>query len=141
MFNQVFMLIYRLFLDKGGQRVSWIESHFDFDAGISLSSDDKRNESATYEALFLQGHQAKIEQLYLELLSEMDGVSYQQCGDILDALAFIQEISAIALWKYRQRVGVMIEEFVRDFDRLDVPEERFRLYKSAQKNSEKSGKR
>lgn len=134
MFNQILLLIYRLFIGDGGRRVNWIEKRFGFDTGIALSSDDRRNEPGTYEVFFSPEHQAKLEQLYLELLNEMNGVPYQQCGDVLDALAFIQEISAAALWKYRQRVGVTIEEFVRDFDRLDIPEERVRLYKSAQKH-------
>ncbi|MBB3214888.1 hypothetical protein FHW67_004212 [Herbaspirillum sp. Sphag1AN] len=134
MFNQILLLIYRLFLSEGRRRVNWIEKRFGFDASIALSCDDKRNEPGTYETLFSQEHQEKLKQLYLELLNEMNGVTYQQCGDVLDALEFIQEISAAGLWKYRQRVDVIIEEFVRDFDRLDVPEERIRLYESVQKH-------
>lgn len=66
----------------------------------------------------------------------MSGVPYPQCGDFLDALAFIQEISATALWKYRQGVGDAVEDFVRNFDRLDVSDERIRLYDCAQEQYE-----
>jgi hypothetical protein len=132
MFNQILLLIYRLFLCEGRRRVDWIEEHFGFDGGVALSCGDKRNEPGTYEILFSQEHQEKLKQLYLELLNEMNGVTYQHCGNV-HALAFIQEVSATALWKYRQILDVMIEEFVRNFDRLDIPEERVRLYESAQK--------
>jgi hypothetical protein len=105
MFNQNLLLIYRLFISKGGRRANWIEERFGFDGGIALSPDDRRNELYAYETLFSPGQKAELEQLYLELLDEMNGVPYPQCGELLDALAFIQEISATALWKYCQRGG------------------------------------
>ena len=134
MFNQVLLLIYRLFLGEGGRRVNWIEQRFSSYVGIELSSDEKRNKQETYVALFSQNNQIKLEELYVGLLDEMNGIPYQQCGEILDMLVFIQEISATALWKYHQNVGLVVESFVRDFDRLDVPFERVRLYQSAQKH-------
>jgi hypothetical protein len=134
MFNQNLLLIYRLFISKGGRRANWIEERFGFDGGIALSPDDRRNELYAYETLFSPGQKAELEQLYLELLDEMNGVPYPQCGELLDALAFIQEISATALWKYCQRGGGVVENFVRDFDRLDLSDERIRLYDSAQKH-------
>lgn len=135
MFNQILLLVYRLFLSEGGRKkINWIEQYLGFDGSVALSSDDKRNEPGAYEAIFSEEHRAKLEQLHLKLLNEMNGVPYQQCGDVLEALAFIQEISATALWKYHQSVGTMNEEFVRDFDRLDVSDERVRLYESAQKH-------
>lgn len=139
MFNQILLLVYRLFLSEGrGKRINWIEQYLGFNGSVGLSADDRRNEPSAYEAIFSEEHRAKLEQLQLKLLNEMNGVPYQQCGDVLEALAFIQEISATALWKYHQSVGAMTEEFVRDFDRLDVSDERVRLYESAQKHWEKS---
>lgn len=134
MFDKVLLLAYRLFLGEGCKRVNWMEQRFGFDMETALSSDDRRNEPETYAALFSQDNQKKLEELYVELLDEMNNLPYQQSEDILDMLAFIQEISATALWKYHQSVGTLIEKFVRDFDRLDVPDERVRLYKSTQKN-------
>lgn len=134
MFNKILLLSYRLFLGEGGRRVNWMEQRFGFDVEIALSSDDRRNEPETYAALFSQNNKINIEELYVELLDEMNGIPYHKCGDILDMLTFIQEISATALWRYHQGVGTVIEKFVRDFDRLDVPDERVRLYRSAQKH-------
>ncbi|MFC3653317.1 hypothetical protein ACFONN_17280 [Dyella humi] len=132
MFNQILLLIYRLFLHRGGRKINWMEQYLGYDGRAALSSDDIENESSAYETIFSEEHRPKLERLYLDLLNEMDGVPYPQCGDVLEALTFIQEISATALWKYHQSVGTVIEEFVRDFDRLDVPDERARLYEKAQ---------
>gem|GEM_PF-2344291 len=62
----------------------------------------------------------------------MRGTSYEDAADILEALAFIQEVTAIALWRFDCPMSRVLKEFARDFDRLDVPEERYRLYQSAQ---------
>jgi hypothetical protein len=132
MFRENLFLIYRLFLDEGRQRVDWIEQYLNIDGDIGLSLDDRRNAPSAYKDIFSSKHQSIIEEIYLNLLSEMNGMSYNKCDDILKALSFIQEISATALWKYHQSLGVRIEKFVRDFDRLDAPSERIRLYENAQ---------
>ena len=134
MFNQILLLIYLLFLHEGGRKINWMEQYLGCDGRATLSSDDLMNELSTYEAIFSEEHRLKLEQLYLGLLNEMNGIPYPLCGDILEALEFVQVISATALWKYHQNVGAVIEEFVRDFDRLDVPDERVRLYEKAQKH-------
>lgn len=134
MFSQILLLVYRLFLHEGGRKINWMEQYLGYDGRAALSSDDMKNVPSTYEAIFSEEHRPKMEQLYLKLLNEMNGIPYGQCGDVLEALAFLQEASATALWKYHQNVGVVIEEFVRDFDRLDVSHERVRLYEKAQKH-------
>lgn len=133
MFNESLLLIYSLFLHRGGQKINWIEQYIGYDNRTERSSDDMKNEQSAYEVVFSEKNRPILEQLYMKLQNEMNGVTYQQCGDVLEALAFIQEMSATALWKYHQKVGVIIEDFVRDFDRLDVPEERIRLYQKTQK--------
>jgi hypothetical protein len=134
MFNEILLRVYRLFLDKSGHKINWIEQYLGFDDGVALSLDDKRNEQSVYASLFSEEGRLELEQLYLTLISEMKGVPYEHCSGILEALMFLQEISAVALWKYHQNVGEKMELFVRDFDRLDVPSERVRLYKIAQEH-------
>lgn len=140
MFEQMLLLVYRLFLDGGGRKIERIEQYIGYDAKATVSSDDMKNEPRAYETIFSAEHRPKLERLYLELLNEMKGVPYQQCENVLEALSFIQEVSATALWMYHQGVGTEIEEFARDFDRLDVPDERVRLYKDAQNVSRKGRK-
>lgn len=109
-----------------------MERYLSYDGKGALSADDIRNEASAYETLFNRTNKPKIERLYFELLNGMSGVPYDQCGDVLAALEFLQEISAAAQWKYHQNVGGVVEGFVRNFDRLDVPGERVRLYETAQ---------
>ena len=134
MFDQMFFLIYRLFLDRGGKRVSWVIRNFGADDGAELYADIVGSEADAYSVVFSHEGRSRLEGIYFSLLDGMNGLTYQQCDDALEALSFIQEISAAALWKYRLDVGAEIEFFVREFDRLDVPEERVRLYRRAQKN-------
>ena len=53
-------------------------------------------------------------------------------SDALKGLSALQEIIATALWRHGCAVGKRLESFARDFDRLDVPTERERLYALAQ---------
>jgi hypothetical protein len=132
MFSQFMLLLYRLFLDEGGQRVRWIERYLGFGGGVPVSLDERRNEQSAYATVFSEECQKELDHLYLNLMNDMKGVPYKQCGDVLEALEFLQAISAIALWKYHQVLGERLDAFVRDFDRLDVPSERLRIYENAQ---------
>jgi hypothetical protein len=134
MFDQTLLDIYRIFRYKGGRKSNWIENHLCFDGRITVSSDELRNEKNAYAALFSEENRQNLEELYLKLLNKMKGVPYEQCEDIMEALIFLQETSANALWKHNQIIGIVIEEFVRDYDRLDVQSERARLHEKAQSN-------
>lgn len=132
MFNKNLLNIYRLFLNRGGRKINWMEKWLGFDDVAPVSDDDKMNESNTYAVIFSDEHRQEMEQIFQYIINNMKGLSYIQCEDSLEALAFIQEISATGLWKYHQNVGTKIEKFIRDFDRLDVPTERIRLYENIQ---------
>ena len=73
----------------------------------------------------------ELEKIISELYSEMRGRRFEQCEDIFEALAFIQEILAAALWKYNLCVNPSVEDFARDFDRIDTLAERQRIYMMA----------
>lgn len=133
-FRKALSIIYRVFLNEGGLNVIWIDGYFGFLVNEELSSDDIINLPLVYEEFFSDDYRSELECFYLQLLGEMNGVPYEQCEKPLEALAFFQGITARALWKYHQNIGGVIEAFARDFDRLDVPEERFRLYEQAQRN-------
>ncbi|QDQ25889.1 hypothetical protein FNU76_05725 [Chitinimonas arctica] len=124
------LLIYSLSLSKARQRVSWLENALG--KAQSISDDDSRNEPGTYAELFAGECGEWLTRLYFELMEGMHGLPYSQCSDRIEALAFLQEIVATAMWKYGLPVSVELEAFAREFDRLDVPDERFRLYEKAQ---------
>lgn len=124
------LLIYKLLLDQGGDRAPAIERYLEFDISQPASEDDKINEQIIYSTLFNE-NLPRIERIFINLLEDMRGTPFEQCDTTIDGLALLQSIISTALWKYHQNVGETLEHFARDFDRLDVPEERVRLYKAA----------
>ena len=135
MSNKTMLIVYHLFLCGGGSKSILMEKYFGVEGGVEPFSEEVENLLGAYEINFSEEHRPNIEQLYVDLLNEMKGVPYFQCENVLEALALLQEVLATALWKYHQNIGEILEEFVRNFDRMDVPSERFRLYEEAQKTS------
>lgn len=123
--------IYRLFLESGEQRICRIEQILGFDGTVTASADDKRNEPQIYADLFAGSCRHDMEVLYVTLLQEMRTSPFEQCDELIAALAFFQLVAATALWKYSIEIGQVLEIFAREFDRLDVASERLRLYRFA----------
>jgi hypothetical protein len=129
--RQLLAKIYALFIDRGRTRMPVFEQHLDMLTPPPISVDDRRNEPAMFREL-AENHPDVLNELFQELLRDLRSVSYERSTGILDALAFVQSVGASALWKHHCRVGDPLETFVRQFDRLDVPAERLRLYRFAQ---------
>lgn len=132
MFEDNLFSVYQIFLFEGGERVGYLEERFGFSPNQPVSIDERRNIKNSYALLFSIENKRRLEELYFGAMKEMKGVDYNRCDHILRALEFIQQISAAAMWRYGQSVSPIMEDFVRDFDRLDVPAERHRLYEVAQ---------
>ena len=132
----ILSIIYRLSINKGSHQVSWMNKYFGNDNinNISISLDDERDEPSLYVELISKDCRSKIESLYLKLLSEMKEAPYEEANGIIEALMFLQEVAARALWKYNCNIGKKMEYFVRNFDRLDVVGEKHRLYEKVQKD-------
>lgn len=96
------------------------------------SKDDMRNDSQAYIALFSEECSQEITKLYDEVLQQMRGIPYANSEDLLKCLSFLQEVVASALWKHHCSVPSSLAAFAREFDRLDVEDERKRLYDRAQ---------
>lgn len=118
---------YALHVDRGGTRVPVVEQHFDMHNPTSISVDDRRNEHEIYQAL-MQNDGKAVKQLFNALLTDMRSVSYEHASGIMDALDFLQHVLTTAMWKHHVPVDQRLERFAREFDRLDVPAERRRLY-------------
>lgn len=126
--------VYTLFLQRGGQASEFIEACINYtDDDAIVSDDDFRNESAIYEGLFSEECCDYLFGLYGRSMKRMKGLGFKESVDILEGLVFIQVIGATALWRFNLELGFDLEEFVRGFDRLDVFEERERLYLRAQR--------
>lgn len=128
----LFSSLYGLQLDRGLKRSAAIETYLAIQVPRLITLDDHRNEPDTYEKLFSPECRWYVEKMYSVMMGKLKIYSYQECGESLEALAVLQEIISIALWKYRKDVGDQLERFAREFDRLDVREERRRLYESGQ---------
>ncbi|MCT7329676.1 hypothetical protein [Ralstonia mojiangensis] len=130
--------IYSIYLLNGGSIAENIETEIlqnpkDFIASV----DDIRNEREIYNDLFQTPCISLIESIFHLNFNSMSSKPYEQCKSFIDALAFIQDIAASAMWKFDLSIPGDLEAFVRDFDRLDVPEERYRLYQLAQQDTHK----
>jgi hypothetical protein len=127
-------LLYSRFLQRGGKRIAAIERLLEGGAPEPDGMDSNDDEASIYAALFSDTCRRKFEQLHLTLMDELRKTASHSYGDVIEGLSFTQEIAATGLWKYHEHIGARLESFVRDFDRLDVPEERVRLYESAQES-------
>lgn len=128
-------VIYRAFFERANIRIAFIERMISFEGELQpLSEDERRNERETYAALFSEECRSSVEDVYRSAMREMRGQPYALAGDVIEALVFLQETIATALWKHRCNVGKTLESFAREFDRLDVRDERKRLHAVAQKS-------
>jgi hypothetical protein len=75
----------------------------------------------------------EVESLYQAAIMNIRGKRFDECSDGLNALSFLQEVLATAMWKHRCVIGDVLESFVRKYDRLDIPEERRKLHLEAQR--------
>ncbi|MCY1399166.1 hypothetical protein D9M71_142160 [compost metagenome] len=129
MCEAIVRIIYFLFLLRGGRRSSVLESYIGYvDGELALSDDFSRNEPSMYKELFSLGCEECFSGLFERLSADMRGLERERSEDILIGLEFVQNCGATALWKFNLELRAELENFVRDFDRLDVPEERERLY-------------
>ncbi|NWB97036.1 hypothetical protein HX882_14145 [Pseudomonas gingeri] len=133
MCEAAFQIIYMLFVLRKAKRVAFVEFCIKYTGEqAGFLEDHLRNESLMYEQLFSSKCKGYVLDFFERLMAEMRGLKYEDSNGILEALEFFQEVGAIALWKYNCNLDPKIDSFVRGFDRLDVGEERKRLYFLAQ---------
>jgi len=126
-----FKKIYDLSVDKQHKRVPMIERYLGIGEPAFVSVDDRRNEPAFYQEL-AQNNGRELQDCLRWLTGELRAVSFEQSGGILAGFDFLQAVIADVLWRYGLHVGEELERFTREFDRLDVTDERRRLYQRAQ---------
>lgn len=126
-------VLYFLFVYQKGRRISVLESYINYiDGELIFSEDFLRNEPAMYEELFSLECKGYVLNLLEKLMAEMKVLKFEESGRVLDGLEFVQNVGATALWKFNCNLDSEVESFVKGFDRLDVVEERERLYSLAQ---------
>lgn len=121
--------IYDLWVDRSRERVPIIEHYLGIMEPQTVSVDDRRNELQFYRDIARDQGQL-LENCLEWLFNKLKMVPYEQAADIFAGVEFLQWVIADALWRHGLQVSEALERFTREFDRLDVPDERFRLFRS-----------
>lgn len=125
--------IYCVFANQEGARIPLLEQYIKCTEGVVFFSEDYlRNETLIYKDLFSGECDAYVNGLLQGFLKEMKVLTFDESWEVLEAVTFLQGVAATALWKFGCNLNSELESFVREFDRLDVVEERKRLYLLAQ---------
>lgn len=111
--------VYENYISQGGEKSLLVEKYINhIDIKFYKSEDLLQN-------LFGGNH---IKLLFNEALRIISKENFENSIDAINCLKFIQDIGSMAMWKYNIKVDNDLEDFIRDFDRLDVEFERKRLY-------------
>ncbi|HEX9983225.1 MAG TPA: hypothetical protein VGF69_08175 [Thermoanaerobaculia bacterium] len=124
---EYFRKLYDLSIQEFQTRLPAIERFLGIDGPASVSIDDQRNRPYYYDGL-AANNAPILDECLGRLLAELGTVPYEGAGEIFAGLDFLQSVAAQAMWRYCLGISRPMEDFTRDFDRLDVDEERRRLY-------------
>jgi hypothetical protein len=87
------LVLYRAYAFRVGARIKLVEQAVSCPAEVAqLSDDERRNEPATYGALFSSECQWLLEELYQKALLMMRGRPLVDCDEALNGLVFLQEM-------------------------------------------------
>lgn len=132
MCREAIVTAYNLLVIRTGFRSAFVESRLPAADAPELSEDCVRDLERAYRTLFEPHCDAVFEHLYREAMAALSTLPLDSSADVLNALTFVQDTVAIALWKYRCTwVADVLERFAREFDRLDQPSEQLRLHERA----------
>ena len=92
-------------------------------------------EEYLYKDLFDEACREALDHVYAELIFQLKKRTKDDISDLISALSFVQLVAARAMWKYNLQISSAMENFARDFERLDVDSECERLYYLAQRSS------
>ncbi|HEX9983220.1 MAG TPA: hypothetical protein VGF69_08150 [Thermoanaerobaculia bacterium] len=124
---EYFRKIYDLSIHNLDERLPVIERFLGIDGPSSVSIDDQRNGLYYYSGLAANSAPI-LDECLGRLVAELVTVPYDDAGEIFAGLGFLKSVAAQAMWRYCLGISRPMEDFTRDFDRLDVDEERRRLY-------------
>jgi hypothetical protein len=85
--------------------------------------------SKSYAYLFKSENQLLFMDEITTQIKKLENINQRSFDEVFDVLEVLQAIGSTALWKYEMSLLANIEEFVRDFDRIDDSSERVRIIK------------
>lgn len=125
--------IYQAIRESSGRSTVLLEQWIGYDVTRGpLSADDRRNQQSYYQQLFSGDCQKKVAALLVRAMQALHGLEYEQSSDVLATLNLLQMIIANALWRFDVKVSPFLEDFAREFDRLDDSEVSLLLHHRAQ---------
>lgn len=126
-------VVYRLYVECGGVRARLVEDVLSKASPMAqLTVDDHRNERACYNTLFSGKCAAVVAGIFEKAKALMNGRPFSECDEMLVALDFIQAVVCKAMWQHGCNVDRELAVFAKEYDRLDLLDERKRLHASAQ---------
>ena len=120
--------LYMMHLARQGRRSRFLDHYLLHEGYCQPTQDDYWNEGSMLENLDFLSYSGPVGLLLEVLYKQMTLKAFDDSQDIIDGIMFVQNVIALALWKYRIDVCVELDVFARDFDRLDNLDERRRLY-------------
>lgn len=126
---------YRLFFSRTDINVPPLEEYA-IAHGIRLEDKEtfsSMSDQEVYASIFSAKCRRDVEEIFTSALRAMQKKSITESTNEILLLTFMQDAGAMGLWKYHLDVGDILEPFVREFDRLDMRSEQFRLHQWAQK--------
>lgn len=125
-------IIYRDWFESTRVRIAAVERLLDQEREpLGLTIDERRNMRSSYSLLFSEACRKEFGDMYEHLLAQLRGGQYPESADCVMGLRFVQEVVAAAMWRFNMPVGGSLEQFAREFDRLDEPGECRRLHEWA----------
>jgi hypothetical protein len=131
MCKDAFVSVYRLVVARRNQSNRFLDQQLDVNE-LRPSEDDLRNQSAAYRRLFDADCRSTVEDFLNRCILEMKGRPFIECSDIIAGASYLQEMVAGAMWRFGCQVGPLLEDFAREYDRIDHPEVQRRLHERAQ---------
>lgn len=121
-------IVYKIHLAHGNARLKTLEDLLACYSCEPLSENDLRNEKKHFDRIYSDECKSLVNKLFESAINRLAKEPYCKEGEEISMLVFLQEISAKAMWKFHIKLVDSLEKFVREFDRLDMEEERRRLY-------------
>lgn len=119
-----------MYLKNGDEKINteFIENEIGKSVDEAMLANHHVDEASLYLKLFTKEGVEFLNEFYFQICNQIKKISFAESAQHLSLLMFMQEIFAAALWKYNLNIGEVLERFTREFDRLDLIEEKVRLY-------------
>jgi hypothetical protein len=113
-------------------RSTAVAQHLGIGSDDWLTVDDTRNDREIFRSLFSGANVQKLDALWRDAIRQFKSKTISDCATELEILRFYQGVFNNAWVTYKIELAPRQYDFVRDFDRLDVPSELARFHEWAQ---------